>query len=220
MGRGFVPMAQTARDNQILHPEPLAVFGDQFAAHGYDVRKAILWAAMSEPFQLAGGATSLATPANQTLADRGEWPLFNQYLGDSSSGSPLRARAVLQVALKGMGGAKLDATTTARVDSLPKSIAKKGAKKGKKLVAIPPAPQAIFVSGGAPVDPMAKVVLASSKLTAKQKAEHLFQMALHRPPRNRESALLDQVLKKAGDNPQDGLTTIWTAFSQASGLER
>jgi hypothetical protein len=204
VGRGFVPFDQTVRDNVLNHPEPLAILGDQFAAHNFEMRKLVNWAVRSEPFQRSAGPESLVDMGSAAGA-----PLFDRYYEPVPS-APRRARETLAAALKNLGSAQIDSSTTARVGTLP-PFPQKG--KGKGKVQPPQPPPAIFAASGAPpADPMVKVILASPRLTDKQRAEHLFRMALHRPPRPAEETLLDQFLAKSGNNPQDGLEAIWTAL--------
>jgi len=68
--------------------------------------------------------------------------------------------------------------------------------------------------GPAPVadDPLVKLVLASSDLTARKKAEHLFLVALQRMPNKAEGEAIDRLLAKSSDDPHRALLAIWTGL--------
>lgn len=202
LGRGLVDLEQIARDGKLSCPEPLAQLGDQFALQGYDVRRLILWTALSEPFQLAGG-NSLSVAVS-----KGDPPLFDRFYEERPRSSQ-NVHDVLLTAAKDFGRDPLGIATTAKVDTLPNAIN----KDGKVVLDAPASPNALFDPAGVPIDPMLKAVLSNSKLTAQQKTEHLFQMALHRQPRAREVAVVEEILKKAGDNPQLVWQTIWAALN-------
>jgi hypothetical protein len=206
-GSGLVEFEQAARGNTITHPDPLVVLGDQFAAHGYDVRKLMLWCTLSEPFRLQARPSTVAR-----VDQRGEVPLFHQF-DEGLLAKPRPPREMLAAALRSLNQTQLNATTTAKVEALPDKLGAKGKSKSATGAAAKPAP--IFQSGGSAAEPMVNLVLANDKLSDKQKAEHLFHMALHRPPRGSEQSALNEILKKSGDNVQRGLRAIWAAVSSS-----
>lgn len=203
MGRGFVPFEQVVRNNTVDHPRPLVELGDQFAAHHFDIRKVIFWTLMSEPFELGSEASSLPLAGSDQ-----QIPLFDRYEGTPAR-TPSKVYDNLAAIAKQFGQGGRSVPAAAKFDPLRQPLDK---KNGSSPLTLDSSSGSLLVASGGPDEPMFKAIMANHRLSSEQKAEHLFQMAVHRQPRPRETALIKQLFEKAGENPQPALQALWNAL--------
>ena len=197
MGQGLVP-ADDLQAGAPEYRELLNGLADQFAAHQFDPRRVITWAALSEPF---------SAPESDLLATAH----FQRFQGQHQ-GQRVAVQESLLAASKSFGQLNTNAATTAKVDTKPKNIGKNG-----KVVLEPPTPSRSLISDGATPtarapDPLVLRILADQKLSAKQKADHLFQFVLHRQPRQREMEIVEQLIQQSGEKPDAAWNAVWNAL--------
>ena len=203
MGQGLVPVDDLQAGDP-AYRDLLNDLADQFAAHQFDLRRVITWAALSEPFSApAAELSSLAT-----LAPAAHFQRFHV----APQGQRPAVQDSLLAAAKSFGQLNTNAATTAKVDNTPKNIGKNG-----KGVIEPKSPSQSLIGAGATQtartpDPLVLRILADQKLSAKQKADHLFQLVLHRQPRGHEMEIVQQLIKQSGDKPEAAWNAVWNAL--------
>lgn len=196
MGQGLVPVDDLQAGDS-AYRGLLNDLADQFAAHQFDPRQLITWAVLSEPFSVP----------DSDLLPMAHFQRFQL----QQPGQRATTHESLLAAAKSFGQLNTNAATTAKVDATPKNISKNGK-------AIEPAnPSRSLIGAGATHTPrapdaLALRILADQKLSAKQKADHLFLLVLHRQPRQHEMQVVEQLLQQSGQKPEAAWNAVWNAI--------
>lgn len=178
----------------------LGDLGDQFASHGFDMRDLLSWILLSESF-----ATPAADASPSLIAD--QRPLFQRFAGHSP-GVRLPVQESLLAAAKIVGQSADSAAATAKIGTIPPGIG----PSGKPELMAPGESSLGFHGVPASADPLIRRILTHPKLSTSQKAEHLCQLALHRPARRREMELVERLVMQAKDEPFKAWDLIWAAL--------
>jgi len=211
------PVDDMGPHNPPSHAELLDGLADQFAAHGYDLRRLHRWIVLSDAF----GLSSEVTDANRgdDPEQEGARPLFARYYTRQ-----LQAEEVYQSLqllaesrrnpLAAPGAAEDRSTWLAQF-----SIAMNNDEREETSLFNGSLRQTLTLMNG---DLMRRVTrttegsllqrVADSGMSPAQQVEHLFQAAVARPPTPRELEAARRLLARPGVAPRDALQDIWWAL--------
>ncbi|MGH8629663.1 MAG: DUF1549 domain-containing protein, partial [Burkholderiales bacterium] len=215
-GFGFTrPIDDMGPHNEVSHPKVLDALAGQFAAHDYDLKRAMRWMVLSDPFQRS------SQPAGGGLADQpdqGKMPLFTRYYTRPLSGEEVYNALVTAANLRknSEGHAQLE---QARQDYLFRLYRKMGTDDGEEESLEGSNVQSELIMNsqvsrhvGSAEQGQLRTLIARDTLSLEEKIEHLFLAALSRKPTPQEQDALAQILATAKDNQAAALEDIWWAL--------
>lgn len=201
-GFGFTqPVDDMGPHNDESHPELLASLADEFRARNFEMRAAIRWIALSEPFGL-----SAAPPAkgSEDQPELGGTPLFARFYEPKKTLIGELPRTLTIAADSRSQDIRLvPGIQASRAFSNPGAIS-------LEIAAEPPQPLASaepyreFRNGWLEI-------LAKSDMSQRLKIEHLFSAALGRAPNSREMTAAKLVMADRRDDVI-AVYDIWTAL--------
>lgn len=206
-GIGFIrPTEQLSPRGEASHPELLARLGEQFAAHGYDLRKAMRWIVASRAFSLSAKPGEIGSSRDQPLA--GTIALFSHYYVLPSTSERID-KSLLNLA---------DAARTGR-----NMAEEKGgmAWLGRKGPDLPRRPETLSIEApsGAPIGQSVDMSegglldrLGASKLKDADKITHLFLAAFGREPTPRERDAANTLFAARNGDTMGALQDLWWAL--------
>lgn len=212
-GAGFTnPVDDLGPHNPASHPELLVDLGDQFAAHGYDVRSLLEWMVLSEPFSLAPETDSpdrrLGTQelfASFPVIRRREEPLESALalavnLHTEHNQFPAGVPAAARLAPSAPGAQPAEISQVDRLLAATRSEVHRASD------------ESLFGQ-----------IILDSKLSTDQKIQHMFYATVHRPPTKHELDRIGELLEEPSvaehpTNPwavEDALRYVWWALSSS-----
>ncbi len=197
------------------HPELLSFLGDQFAAHGYDLRQLTRWIASSDAF----GRSSRLTDGNERDApERGGVAYFSRYYT-----RPMAPEAVYQslvLALQTRPQLDRAAMIHGRRQWVGRWTRRQATDEGGEISLFDGGVQQSLDMMNGPL--MRRVTsadesrflkqLAVSSLPNESKVAHLFLAALSRAPSTKERRAALALLERDGADPTGALEDIWWAL--------
>ena len=217
-GYGFTqPIDDMGPHNEVSHPEVLDALAQQFVAHDYDLRRAMRWMVLSDPFQRS------SQPAGGGLADQpdhGKAPLFSRYYTRPLKGEEVYQSLIAAADLRKKNPTGATDLELARKDFLEKLYRKLGTDDGE---------EENLEGGNLHVELMInssisrravsrqqegrlRSLIDNNELPLEAKIEHLFLAALSRKPTQQEQEALKQILATAKDDQAAALEDIWWAL--------
>jgi hypothetical protein len=196
-------------------PAVLDRLATEFVAHDFDLKQVIRWAVLSEPFTRS---SKLADLASKDMPEEGEAALFSRFYARPSRAAGVFNGLVEANRIRSMASSRSD-VEQARIAWLANQAP---ASKGGKNAAPAPGPS-VLMPGSDPLhrsvsgDPTGLVKkLAGSNLALDKQVEHLFLVALARPPMPREQQAAQQLLRTAQGNQAAVLEDIWWALQNSN----
>ncbi len=213
-GVGFTqPVDDMGPHNPASHPELLDQLAENFAQSGFDLKRLMRWITLSEAY----GLSSRQTDAN--LADNPDAgaPLFARYYSRQMEAEQLFHS--LQLLAKSRPAASgLIASAKDRHTWLGQVAQKMGDDEDSETTALDGGitQTLLMMNGGLmrqATDTQAAVLksVVRSKMSPREKVEHLFLAALSRRPTKKELATIDEILRHRQDEPA-ALQDIWWAL--------
>jgi hypothetical protein len=185
------------------HPEALETLASQFKAHGYKTKSLVRWLALSEPF----GLSAKGQPTNLTDSPQlGSVALYSRYYERPASGRPAYDALVAAADIARRGGTAIE-KEAARLAWLGQAAPPdKTANQNLQIVQpVLSTEQSVLLSK-----------ITDSKMKPAEKIEHVFQIAVGRSPTQRESGIVDRILRAHKGSASDALPDIWWALMSSS----
>jgi hypothetical protein len=216
LGYGFTsPVDDMGAHNPPTHPKVLDRLAQEFKAHNYDTKSLLRWIALSEPF----GLSSKMEAKNLLDAPQlGTAPLFSRYYTRQMQAEELYESlvAAAEIAQRGGSQQEKDQARLAWLGQFSQSLkTDEGDEEHRFDGAIG---QSLMMMNG---ELMQQAIssehsellkrVAASKMTPREKIEHLFLTAIARKPTKRE---LEVTLKLVGNyaDVNDALSDVWWAL--------
>jgi hypothetical protein len=216
LGYGFTrPVDDMGEHNPPTHPEVLERLAQEFKAHNYDTKSLLRWIALSEPFSLSSKLEAKNLLDSPQL---GTAPLFSRYYTRQMQAEELYESLVAasEIAQRGGTQQEKDQARLAWLGQFSQSLKTDEGDEEHSFDGT--IRQSLMMMNG---DLMQQAIssehsellkrVADSKMTPREKIEHLFLTAVARKPTQRE---LDVTLKLVGNYPNvnDALSDIWWAL--------
>jgi Protein of unknown function (DUF1549)/Protein of unknown function (DUF1553) len=217
-GFGFTkPIDDMGKTEAASHPELLDRLSKEFVARNYDLKAAIRWIVLSDPF-----GRSSVVPAG-SLADSpqaGTIPLFSHYYTRQMQAEEVYNSLLAAANLRSKSGDKADLLAQARVDWLQQFNRNMGTDDAMEESHFNGSVrQALEMMNGGLVRQTAGdgkdgflPGLIQSTMPMNEKVEHLFLASLSRKPTGRENSAIAKILANAKDKPAAALEDIWWAL--------
>jgi hypothetical protein len=202
---GFTfPVDDMGRHNPVAHPEVLDLVAGEFTASGRDLNELFRWILLSDPF----ARSDVLTDTNaQDLPLAGATPLFSRiYYRPVSFVDPSQAIARLSQG-------RIDASGRGTADRLDDAIVAQVAPSlatGDDEAASDRGMQQGPLDGQQLSIGQLRLVraIAASRLSMEQQVEHLFRIALGRPPRPEEARRAREVYETNQADPLESLESL------------
>jgi hypothetical protein len=208
-GYGFVrPLDDLASPGAASHPAVLDRLAEQFAAHGYDLKQAMRWIVLSEPF---ARASDIPAGGLKDAPEAGTTPLFSRYYVRPPAAENLVRSLQVAADLRQKTAGDAAQLAKARVDWLAQLFRRSADATDDQQ-------QLLLLSGRQLVSPRQEEQLKKvmeGGLPAAQKVEHLFLAAISRKPTPQEQQVVAAILAGAGQDPS-ALEDIWWALVHSS----
>ena len=217
-GYGFTkPVDDMGKTETAAHPELLDRLSKEFVARNYDLKAAIRWIVLSDPF----GRSSVVPVGS--LADSpqaGTTPLFSHYYTRQMQAEEVYNSLLAAANLRGKSGDNTDLLAQARVDWLQQFNRNMGTDDAMEESHFNGSVrQALEMMNGELIRQTAGggkdgflPGLIRSEMTLNEKVEHLFLASLSRKPTSRELSAIQKILAGAKDKPATALEDIWWAL--------
>jgi len=187
----------------------LASLAEQLTARNYDLKTAMRWIVLSEPFNRSSTVTDLAT---KDVPENGQPPLFSRYYGRPPQVSDV-AKSLAQAGQIRKSAGNVAAVAQARRDWLAQFNRKPTGNDGNKAIVSNIAAIPLLMSNQ-PTD-LLKKITDNSNLKFDKKVEHLFLAVLAREPLPREQQLAATILQGSKGSEATALEDIWWALSHS-----
>ena len=211
LGFGFTRPVDDPLGATASHPEILQRVSEEFAANGYDLKRAMRWIALSDAFNRSSqvSASQLAD-----MPEAGTEALFSHYYTRQLQAEEVFGSLQIAARLRRQTGASGN-IEQARVNWLAQARKIGGDEEG---VASPPvALSPIVKHATTPAqDGLLQSVLNNGKLSFEKKVEHLFLAALSRKPSKAELDLARSLGGRSEKNEAAALEDIWWALLNSS----
>lgn len=215
-GYGFTEQVDDMGPNTTpSQPELLDRMAKEFAAHGYDLKSVIRWAALSDPF---GRSSKLGSLASKDMPEAGEVALFSRYYSRQMQAEEVY-NSLAQAAQIRKTAANEAEVEKARVDWLAQFSRNMATDDAMEETHTGDLRQSLIMMNG---DLMKRAVstqhegllksVAASPMTFDKKVGHLFLSALSREPTKRELQAATTILMNGGGNEATALEDIWWAL--------
>lgn len=207
LGFGFTQPVDDMLANAPSHPELLSRVSDEFAASGYDLKRAMRWIALSDAFNRSSKLSSVQVA---DMPDAGTVALFTHYYTRQLPAEEVYRSLQIAAKLRRESGGNIE---QARVTWLAnvKPLADDGTVSPGIVQSAPIARRAASPT----MDTLLHSVI-KTKLPFEKKVEHLFLAALSRKPTRQELELAQSL---GGMNPKNeaaALEDIWWALLNSS----
>jgi hypothetical protein len=213
-GYGFTrPIDDMGPHNATAHPELLDRLGEEFAAHHYDLKSAIRWIALCDPFGRSSKIGSL-----KDAPEAGEVALFSRYYSRQMQAEEVY-NSLVQAAQIRKTAANEQQIEKARLDWLAQFDRQMGTDDAMEESQFDGSlRQSLIMMNGdlmrhaasSQQDGALRAVMQSN-LKFDDKVEHLFLAALSRGPTRPEQQAARQILKNSGGNESTALEDVWWA---------
>jgi hypothetical protein len=215
-GYGFTrPVDDLGPATTPSHPQLLDQLAQQFAAHDFNLRSAIRWIALSEPFARSSKLTDIAS---KDMPEAGEVALFSRYYSRQMQAEEVY-NSLVQAAQIRKTAASEAAIEKARVDWLSQFSRNMATDDAEEEHHVGGVRQSLIMMNGdlmkqAVSGPQAELVksVAASNMKFDKKVEHLFLSALSRPPTRQEQSAANTILSSSKGVEQSALEDIWWAI--------
>ncbi len=217
-GYGFTkPIDDMGKAEAATHPELLDRLSKEFVARNYDLKAAIRWIVLSDPF----GRSSVVPVGS--LADSpqaGTSPLFSHYYTRQMQAEEVYNSLLAAASLRNKSGDNADVLAQARVDWLQQFNRNMGTDDAMEESHFNGSVrQALEMMNGDLIRQTAGSGkdgflpgLIQSAMPMNEKVEHLFLASLSRKPTGREFSAIQKILANAKDKPAAALEDIWWAL--------
>ena len=217
-GYGFTkPIDDMGKTNAATHPELLDRLSKEFVARNYDLKAAIRWIVLSDPF---GRSSVVPVGSMADSPQAGTAPLFSHYYTRQMQAEEVYNSLLAAADLRSKAGESADALAQARIDWLAQFNRNMGTDdameeshfngsvrqslemmNGELIRQTAGSGKQGFLSG-----------LIQSNMAINEKVEHLFLASLSRKPTPRELTAIQKILGNAKDKPAAALEDIWWAL--------
>lgn len=217
LGVGFTtPVDDMGPHNPPSHPELLATLADDFAASGFDMRRLMRWITLSDAY----GLSSKITDGNLADDPGQRQPLFARYYSRQMEAEQLfHSLTMLAEARPAGGGSGIIATGDDRHQWLGQVTQKMGNDEDAETSALDgTVSQSLLMMNGhlmnRATDLQSGVLkgVIASKMSPREKVEHLFLAALSRKPDKREIKAIDEIIQSRQHETNKALQDIWWAL--------
>lgn len=202
LGYGFTkPVDDMGPHNPASHQELLDRLGQEFAAHGYDVKKMIRWITLSEAYALSSKTTSRNIKDDPTL---GEKPMFSHFYTRQMQAEQLYES--LQAATEALRNQSYEEQERTKAMWMQQFSLTFGNDEGEEATTFNGTiPQALMMMNGEMIKSATSVQadtflgkLAASSVSSQDAINLLFMAALARKPSGTEMGTM-AALAKTGD---------------------
>ena len=215
-GYGFTePVDDMGPNTTPSQPELLDRMAKEFAAHRYDLKSVIRWAALSDPF---GRSSKLGSLASKDMPEAGEVALFSRYYSRQMQAEEVYNSLVQAAQIRKTAANEAD-VEKARVDWLAQFSRNMATDDAMEETHTGDLRQSLIMMNG---DLMKRAVssqhdgllrgVAASPMKFDKKVEHLFLSALSREPTKRELQAATTILANGAGNEATALEDIWWAL--------
>lgn len=217
-GFGFTkPVDDMGKSETAVHPEILDRLSKEFVARNFDLKAAIRWIVLSDPF----GRSSVVPVGS--LADSpqaGTAPLFSHYYTRQMQAEEVYNSLLAAASLRNKSGDNADLLAQARVDWLQQFNRNMGTDDAMEESHFNGSVrQSLEMMNGDLIRQTAGggkdgflPGLIRSDMPLNEKVEHLFLASLSRKPTGRELTAIAKILANAKDKPAAALEDIWWAL--------
>jgi hypothetical protein len=217
-GFGFTkPVDDMGKSETAVHPEILERLSKEFIARNFDLKAAIRWIVLSDPF----GRSSVVPVGS--LADSpqaGTDPLFSHYYTRQMQVEEVYNSLLAAASLRNKSGDNSDLLAQARVDWLQQFNRNMGTDDAMEESHFNGSVrQSLEMMNGDLIRQTAGggkdgflPGLIRSDMPLNEKVEHLFLASLSRKPTGRELTAIAKILANAKDKPAAALEDIWWAL--------
>ncbi|HZL90903.1 MAG TPA: DUF1549 domain-containing protein [Pirellulaceae bacterium] len=214
-GFGFTsPIDDMGPHNEPSHPEVLDALAGQFAAHNYDLKRAIRWMVLTDAFSRS---SRTATGGLADMPETGR-PLFSRYYTRPMKAEDL-SRSLLTAANLRQKSAGGDIEQSRR-DFLEELFRKSGNDDEEEMSHEGGNVQSELMMNSrftrrvvsSEQEGRLKDLIARKELPFAEKVDHLFLAALSRKPTAQEQQDIGKIMASAKDNEGAALEDIWWAL--------
>jgi hypothetical protein len=217
LGYGFTkPVDDLGPHNPPSHPELLDRLGEEFAAHGHDLRRMMRWIVLSEPYSLSSRITTGNRKDDPGL---GEKPRFSHFYSRQMQAEELYES--IEVAVTGKAtGADLAAREGRKADTLRQFTLTFANDEGDEATTFNGTiPQVLMLMNGE----ISKIAtgaqkgtflfkLARSGMRESEALDTLFLAALSRKPSSQDASMARALISTRGNNLLSGYQDVWWAL--------
>lgn len=217
-GYGFTkPIDDMGKTNAATHPELLDRLSKEFVARNYDLKSAIRWIVLSDPF---GRSSVVPVGSMADSPQAGTAPLFSHYYTRQMQAEEVYNSLLAAANLRSKAGENADVLAQARVDWLAQFNRNMGTDdameeshfngsvrqtlemmNGELIRQTAGSGKSGFLPG-----------VIQSNMPVNEKIEHLFLASLSRKPTGRELTAIQKILTNSKDKPAAALEDIWWAL--------
>ena len=215
-GFGFTsPIDDMGPHSEPSHPEVLDALAGQFAAHDYDLKRAIRWMVLTDAF---GRSSRTAAGGLADMPETGR-PLFSRYYTRPMKAEDLSRSLLIAADLrqKSVGGADIEQS---RRDFLEQLFRQRGNDDGEEESHEGGNVQSELMMNSrftrrvvsSEQEGRLKDLIAMKELPFAEKIDHLFLAALSRKPTPQEQQAIAKIMASAKDNEAAALEDVWWAL--------
>jgi hypothetical protein len=214
-GFGFTsPIDDMGPHSEPSHPEVLDALAGQFAAHDFDLKRAMRWMVLSDPF---GRSSRTAARGLADMPESGK-PLFSRYYTRPMKAEDL-SRSLLTAANLRQKSAGGDIEQSRR-DFLEELFRKSGNDDEEEMSHEGGNVQSELMMNSrftrrvvsSEQEGRLKDLIARKELPFAEKVDHLFLAALSRKPTAQEQEAIGKIMASAKDNEAAALEDVWWAL--------
>lgn len=217
-GYGFTkPIDDMGKTNAATHPELLDRLSKEFVARNYDLKAAIRWIVLSDPF---GRSSVVPVGSMADSPQAGTSPLFSHYYTRQMQAEEVYNSLLAAADLRSKAGANADVLAQARVDWLAQFNRNMGTDDAmeeshfngsvRQTLEMMNGELIRQTAGSGKTGFLPGVI--QSNMPVNEKIEHLFLASLSRKPTGRELSAIQKILVNAKDKPAAALEDIWWAL--------
>jgi len=217
-GYGFTkPIDDMGKTNAATHPELLDRLSKEFVARNYDLKAAIRWIVLSDPF---GRSSVVPVGSMADSPQAGTSPLFSHYYTRQMQAEEVYNSLLAAASLRSKAGENADVLAQARVDWLAQFNRNMGTDDAmeeshfngsvRQSLEMMNGELIRQTAGSGKTGFLPGVI--NSTMPINEKIEHLFLASLSRKPTGRELTAIQKILSSTKDKPAAALEDIWWAL--------